>query len=142
MTPQVQSIVAALQAFVPEASGDNAGALYELLAGFDALPGRERAVPSMFELIERFPEADLGSPGPLVHEIEAIRGYESELRASLERAPTGLTVWMLNRILNAERTETGRKSWLALLREVESHPEAPESARVEARHFLELQSAK
>ena len=142
MTAQIQPIVTALREFAPDASGDNVSSLYRLLDGFNALPERECAIPSMFELIERFPEADLGSPGPLVHEIEAIAGYEEELRASLARTPTLLTVWMLNRILNATRSEKGRASWLALLREVASSPRAPESARGEARNFLEFQGAK
>jgi hypothetical protein len=66
--------------------------LYQILCEFAAIPGRARAVPAMFSLLERFPEAEFGSPGPIVHELEAISEYRVALRGSLHRQPTLLTV--------------------------------------------------
>jgi hypothetical protein len=39
----------------------------------------------MFNVMERPPDADLGSPGPLVHTLERWRGYEPELVNSVRR---------------------------------------------------------
>jgi len=135
----VKATIDALRAFVPTDDGKDVARLYEILDGFDSLPGRDRAIQSMFELMERFPDADLGAPGPLVHEIEAIDGYQAFLRQSLRRRPTDLTLWMVNRILNSELDEESRRSWLNELRAVASHPDAPASAREAAARFVARQ---
>lgn len=140
---RIDATIAALGAFVPtEDDASNVARLYEILEGFGSLAVRERAVRPMFELVERFPLADLGSPGPLVHELEAIEGYRSFLCESLHRRPTALTVWMVNRILNSSLTASDRALWLSELQAVLNAPEAPVSARQEAEHFLELQKGK
>jgi hypothetical protein len=95
----------------------------------------------MFQLMERFPEADLGCPGPLVHEMESLVGhYEEFLVASLRRQPTDLTVWMANRILNSRLSVTQRSQWLNELRRVLEHPLAPQSTKESVLSFLEHQS--
>src|ERR1041385_3310799 len=87
------------------------------------LPQPERGVRAMFEVMERLPESDLGSPGPLVHTLEQMRGhYESELVASIRRRPTPLAVWMVNRILNATRSPEQKQIYLDLLRFAAEHP--------------------
>jgi hypothetical protein len=68
----------------------------------------------MFALMERLDGVDLGSPGPLVHALESTgAAYEPRLKASVQRKPSPLTVWMVNRILNTDRPNRG--SWLDLL---------------------------
>lgn len=105
------------------------------------LPQPERGVRTMFEVMERMPESDLGSPGPLVHTLEKMPGhYETELAESLKRRPTQLAVWMVNRILNATRAPEQREVYLDLLRCAAQHPAAPETARQQAQHFIEYQS--
>jgi hypothetical protein len=95
----------------------------------------------MFEVMERMPESDLGSPGPLVHTLEQMCGhYESELVESIKRRPTPLAVWMVNRILNATNSPEQRHFYMDLLRFAAEHPAAPEAARHEAHHFIEHQS--
>jgi len=47
------------------------------------LSAPESAIQEMFRLMERMPDAELGSPGPLVHTLEAILGYETYLVDSL-----------------------------------------------------------
>jgi hypothetical protein len=49
---------------------------------------REKAIPEMFDIMERLPDADLGSPGPLVHTLEALPRYEDELVRSVR--PTAI----------------------------------------------------
>src|SRR5262245_27654729 len=92
-------VIDGLATFEPkEIDIDNTQYLYGLLNGFDDLPVEERrkAIPAMFALFERYPEAELGNPGPLVHTIEAMGGYENQLRMSIERCPSFYTLWMVN----------------------------------------------
>src|SRR5262245_31418356 len=105
------------------------------------LPEPERGIRAMFDVMERLPESDLGSPGPLVHTIERMRGrYESELVESIRRRPTTLALWMVNRILNTTRAPEQRRIYLDLLRFAAEHPAAAEAARHEAQHFIEHQT--
>jgi hypothetical protein len=92
-----------------------------------------------FALMERLPDADLGTSGPLVHELERRVGYEPFLEASIQRRPTPLAVWMVNRIVNAGDPE-GR--WRDLLRLAVEHPLASEVAREDASDFLHFQEGK
>lgn len=106
-----------------------------------AQPQPERGIPALFAVIERMPDADMGTPGPLVHTLERLRGhYERELIESVKRQPANLTVWMVNRILNATRDSRQRQIYLDLLRVAAKHPGAPETVRQEAEHFIEYQS--
>jgi hypothetical protein len=78
----------------------------------------------------------LGSPGPLVHELEAIPGYEPHLRDSVLRQPTDLGIWLVNRILNSEISSDARSGWLQVLQTVLTHPLACNEARRTASDFL------
>jgi hypothetical protein len=138
----IERVIAALNAFVPQPHDfQNTHRLHEVLSGFGNLPqsDRAKAIPAIFALMERHPEAEFGSPGPLVHEVEAIDGYERELALSLHRQPSLLTVWMVNRILNSELLLPVRAAWLAELHAVAEHPRAPESAKNEAVGFIKFQ---
>ncbi len=138
MFASMEAVIAALDAFVPDGN-DDTHHQYVLLDGFGELTHRERAVPAMFALLERFPEADFGSPGPLVHELELISGYETALELSLIRQPTDLTVWMVNRIINASTEQAVRGRWLAQLRAVLEHPLASARVRESAAGFIKYQ---
>ena len=116
-------VIAALNSFEPGRDDtDNLYRLYQLFEGFRSLPDRHRAALAMFSLLERFPDAEFGSPGPLVHELEAIPGYFPLLRSSVRRQPTYHTVWMVNRLLNTKLPSDQRETWLSELRAVLDHP--------------------
>jgi hypothetical protein len=136
---QVDTVIEALGQFDAAAHPDCVGPLSELFEGFRQLDERERAVPAMLHLLERFPAADFGSPGPLVHELEDIVGYRASLRESLHRQPTKLTVWMINRILNSRLVPAERALWLSELRQALEHPNTSADARELARGFLDRQ---
>lgn len=140
MNDSIGSVNRALDDFTPNGVGDVAR-LYEIFEGFASLPSREDAIDAMFRLMERFPDTDLGSPGPLVHELEAIPGYEPFLIDSLRRQPANLTVWMANSILNSDLSPHSRALWLELLREVQRNPKSKYSTREAAIEFLEFQNA-
>lgn len=95
------------------------------------------AAKDIFLFIESAYDKDLGSPGPLVHYLEEGR-YEDELRASLRRKPTDLTVCTVNRILNSLDGEAAR-SWIKELRAVLDHPEADVGAKLSAKEFIGFQ---
>ncbi|WP_051946958.1 hypothetical protein [Verrucomicrobium sp. BvORR106] len=117
------------------------GTLYALTEELMALPQPERAIRPMFELMERLPASDLGSPGPLVHTLEKMEGrYEAELVESIRRKPTPLSVWMVNRILNVTNKPRQREFYLDLLRLVIEHPEASETEQDQAERFIEHQA--
>jgi hypothetical protein len=102
--------------------------------------------PIIFAFIEKFADPvkidarfDLGTPGPLVHTLEACPGYEVFLLESLRRRPAPLSVWMLNRILNVLPSGEGYDRYLALLRSVCDRVDVSAATRTEAAEFLEHQ---
>ena len=143
MTRSVDDLLSDLQAFAPSDDGaDNVHGLNELLAGFGALPGCERVAPALLALLERHPQADFGTPGPLVHALESQAGYRDLLAASLERQPTELTAWMANRLLNSKLPRNERTEWLKRLTAVTSHPKAAAGVRDSAIRFLDFQASR
>jgi hypothetical protein len=100
----------------------------------------ERWAPLLYSFIERLDEADLGSPGPIVHLLETWEGYRPLLAESLHRKPTPLTLWMANRVLNSDPPDTAE--WLGLLRIAETHSAASVEAQTDASGFLKYQAAR
>jgi hypothetical protein len=100
----------------------------------------EQWAPLLYSLVERLDEADLGSPGPIVHTLEAWDGYRPLLAESLHGKPTQLTVWMANRVLNSDPPDA--PAWLDRLREAANHPAASTDARTDARGFLDYQATR
>ena len=136
-------VIAALKSFEPGRDDtDNLYRLYQLFEGFRSLRDRHRAAPAMFSLLERFPDAEFGSPGPLVHELEAIPGYLPLLHGSVRRQPTYHTIWMVNRLLNTKLASDQRETWLSELRAVLEHPLASEQTRRAVEDSLEHQGRK
>ena len=143
MTRSVDDLLSELQSFEPSAdAADNVHRLNELLAGFGALPGCERVAPALLALLERHPQADFGTPGPLVDALERQPGYSELLAGSLERQPTELTAWMANRLLNSKLPREDRVVWLKRLTVVTSHPKAAASVRDSAIRFLDFQASR
>jgi hypothetical protein len=136
----VSDLIVALDAFTPsDAAGATMCDMYQLLERFEGLSDRLPALESMFRLFERFPDRAFGNPGPLVHAIEAIEGYEPFLRESLHRQPTDSAVVLVSRILSSIG-ETGlREVWLAELRLVLHHPKADKATRRLTRELLRYQ---
>jgi hypothetical protein len=125
-----------------DVNSDGMDRLYKLTDAVMELSSPESAIPEMFRLMERLPDVELGSPGPLVHTLEAIRGYDTYLADSIRKQPSLLSVWMVNRILNSTIPEDRRQFWIALLQDSAGRPDVPESVREYARNFLKRQQAK
>lgn len=140
MTSPTNRLIAELDAFAPfDDEGDNTTRLEALMHVLSELPDPTAVFPAVFALIERFPEAELGAPGPLVHELESLGGYNQQLSLSVRRRPTDLTVWMVNRILNSSSAPQDRAPWLSLLRLAAEHPGASDPVKRSARDFLIFQ---
>ena len=132
--------IAVLEKFEPsEVDRDNAIRLYDVFERVRDLPNRHALIPAIFALMERLPGTVLGTPGPLVHELERMGGYEVQLRESVFRQPSFLSVWMVNRILNVENDKATRESWIHLLEIAAAHPRAPHSVRENAAAFIHRQ---
>jgi len=148
----VDAVIAALNAFRPADDKyddvENQARLYKILEGFRSLPGRERAMPAMFALLERFPDVDFGSPGPIVHELETIADRQGRpahlplLRESLARQPTRLTLWMVNRWLNTDPPADQRNLWLSELAAAYDHPRGSEETRRSVVRYLHAQAQR
>ena len=140
---QILAAFAALQPsdFDNEAAG--VCMLNELTDELMALPQPERAIPAMFGVMERMPDVEMGTPGPLVHTLEQMRGrYEHELVESIKRKPACLAIWMVNRIINGTRDLEQRQFYMDLLQFAAEHPAATEYARHEAQFFIEHQNQR
>lgn len=117
-------------------------ALYEIVDEAEELPDQSGVLPDVFAFFERWPLADVGSPGPLVHFVEKFfpGGYEEQLLESLRRRPVPHTVWMANRLLNSkEVTEHLRARLISVLEAVAEHPRSGPGAGEDAKRFLEHQ---
>jgi hypothetical protein len=75
-------------------------------------------VDPILQFMEAHPALDYGMPGPLVHFLEELylKGYEERLIESVSRKPTGLTVWMLNRVINGTKEPGKKQSLVATMR--------------------------
>ena len=114
--------------------------LDELCDEMRAVNDPAACAPVMFRTMERLDGVELGTPGPLVHTLETWHGggYEQLLAQSVRRKPTPLSVWMVNRILNARPSDA--ESWMVLLRSVASNPAASGETKAQAKGFIEYQA--
>jgi hypothetical protein len=141
MEKTAEAMIAALDAFVPHPIAlDDERRIRQIMDGFEELPDKIRALPAMFCLMERCPEADLGTPGPLVRAIESldIPQYLALLMESVRRRPMYLNLWMINRVLNATREGAMRTTLLHLFREIRDHSDDPGLVEI-VNGFLEHQ---
>ncbi len=133
-----EAALGALDGFTP---GDDPDETMRRLAelverGVPAIdPARYRS--RVFALLERFPDAEFGTPGALIHPIERDGGFEAELEASLARQPTFLTVSMINRVLNLGPPD--RLRWVRALEAASRHPKAPDWVQKAASRYLDAQ---
>src|SRR4051812_40289778 len=88
----------------------------------------------MFRVMEQGWDADLGSPGPMVHGIETLEvsAYAAPLIESVRRRPMYLNLWMVNRILNVTQDTEERLVWMNLLREVCKSSERADGSQIAA----------
>lgn len=99
------------------------------------------ACEHLIYLLERHPDVEFGTPGEPVHTLEKFPGYyEAFLYQSLERQPTEMTVWMLNRIINAETDIEKENELLNKLKNCLNHPLASDLTKETTLDFLKRQT--
>jgi hypothetical protein len=113
--------------------------LYCFTEALEQAPNKREAVPAIFRFFEANSDKFLGSPGPLVHFLEKENDYLIELEKSVLRKPTNLTIWIINRIINAAEPKD-RERWLSIMAAVICHPEADAEAIQSAKEFIDYQS--
>ena len=117
--------------------------LYELTDKLDGNKDAILCIEPILRLIEKYPTADFGSPGPLVHTVERFRGqYELKLLDSLDRRPTPLTIWMLNRVINGETNEARQRTLIKRLDGITRDLNVDDEVRKNAMEFLRFQSKR
>ena len=117
-------------------------AMDEVVLAIDRLPEPRQAVPLLFDWFEAHAGQHVGSPGSFVHFIEEKLDFFPLLLASLARRPTGITVWMVNRIANAATSAPEIQQWIEVLQAALVHPLADAECRDDAQHFLERQAGR
>jgi hypothetical protein len=135
-------IIQALSSFVPteRSDDDNISYFYELMEDLKHNSDRERAIEPIFRLIEKHPHIDYGSPGPLAHTLESFHDiYQDYLFASLDRKPTPLTAWMLNRLTNADQNYLEHKALTEKMHALLKHPALDEETKSAVEDFVDFQ---
>ena len=96
-----------------------------------------KAIISLFELMQRNPLSNFGTPGAMVHYLESLDGYEKYLINSIKNNPTLHTLWMLNRCINKHNGK--EKEYLKLMKEVSLRSDIDTSIKAFAKEFVEYQ---
>lgn len=111
----------------------------ELVTLLKQNPDGQLSCEALINLLERHPNIEFGTPGQPIHTIEKYEGYyEGLLLKSLDRKPTFMTIWMLNRIINVEKGEQKAKL-VEKMKSYTTHPLADEEAKNSALDFYEYQ---
>lgn len=121
MDRELKEIIAELELFCTQ--GDYLERLRALTDRVLNLKRPEEALEAMLKIIERYPDEELGSPGPLVHAIEKCRGYEEALLASIKRQPATLSIWMLHRLMRKKPSSLYQEA----LKNILTHPKTSET---------------
>lgn len=118
---------------------DFPGVSAELTASWISMGTGQEAVERVLRFMETNSGIDFGMPGALVHFVERFykHGYEELLLDSLERKPTTLTTWMLNRIINATNEPDVRQRFVEAMERASVNADADLGTKQAAEHFLE-----
>ncbi len=140
MPRSVREIVGSLDGMLLD--GDFMPLLYAVADELEVHPEREDAVVPVLTFIERHATADLGLPGPLVHFLETVPGYERAVLQSVRAQPTFLTIWMLNRILNVVDEDDARRPYIEALEATLDRQDVDQGARRAAEQALRHQARR
>jgi hypothetical protein len=136
-------IVARIDAITSVNQAEQLEVLDRSIQDFFSVPDAVGQVAVWFRLFERFPEEDAyGMFWSVLHGIEGLTGYESELIASLRRRPTHFPVLMVNRMLNAGQSSIGDIELIGLLEAVATDDDCLPSVREDARRFVDRDRAR
>ncbi|MDO5692675.1 MAG: hypothetical protein Q4G70_09375 [Pseudomonadota bacterium] len=136
---RIQDMLQAIQFVDDEVDQDDVASALDAIR---ALPEPRATLPLLFDWFERHAECHVGSPGAFVHFIEEALDYNELLLTSLQRKPTDITVWMVNRLANGTDDPSDIQRWTAALQAAACHPLADEACREAALDFLDFQQRR
>ena len=97
-------------------------------------------VRALLRVLERNPDHDgNGVLWSVVHALEAIGGYETELVKSISRQPHELSVLMLNRLINGGVHDIDDTPIISILESIASNESFSDCIREEANDFVKYQ---
>lgn len=104
----------------------------------------EKYLNRIFELFEKYPGADWGMPGELVHYLESQDTclFEKALISSIERCPVDHTLWMLNRQCNSKHNKEDIDKYCSIFKNAAERDDVSKSAVESAADFLEYQQER
>ena len=103
----------------------------------------ELGIGALLRIFERFPDRDgYGVFWSLLHGLESLPGYERSLVESVRRQPSEFSLLMVNRILNAGKTQVDDTNLFVLLEEVARNHNYSEAIRKDAENFVEWQRGR
>lgn len=77
--------------------------LHDLIDELTCEKQQIQCIEPILQFLADHPNADVGSPGPLVHLLEEhYPTYVQPLINSIQTSPSPSTIWMLNRIMNGK----------------------------------------
>ena len=119
MSNQIDHFCNELNNLDPEKSNGLVADLYDLVDIIEKEEDISLTFKPIFDFFEKFPNEDLGIPGPLVHLLENhYPKYMLTLLSSIKNKPTYMSVQMLNRVMNSDLPEEKRENYLSLLQSV------------------------
>lgn len=131
--PNAAAIIATLESVKDAESTDDLSRLDGALNALPLAADRFRCIPALLGLFERFPWSDgFESFWGILHALEKLPGYESELIASVRRTPGEFNLSMINRLLNGGISEVKGESLLRILHEIANAKHHSPRAKAEA----------
>ena len=127
MVREIEEIIADFEDF--SIDGDYLKRISQLTDELVATGEPQLALDAMLAILERYPDEEIGSPGPLAHAIEKCPGYELKLLESIERMPSTLSIWMLYRLIQ----KNPKEEFIRALELAAEHPLASEQIHEDAK---------
>ncbi len=114
-------------------ASENFGVIVDLYDLVELIKDEEdisAAFEPIFRFFEKYPDADVGNPGPLVHLMERhYSNYINALLSSVKSKPTYMSVIMLHRVLILGISDQARVEYIELLEAVATNKDSDEGAR-------------
>ncbi|WP_143406478.1 hypothetical protein [Estrella lausannensis] len=130
MVREIEDIIADFEDFSIE--GDYMQKISKLTDELIGTGKPELALDAMLAILERYPDEEIGSPGPLAHAIEKCPGFEPKLLQSIERMPSTLSIWILYRLIQ----KSPKEEFVKALEIAAGHPLASEQIHEDAKLLL------
>ena len=120
-------------------ANDFATSSVELTEAWRATGVGVEVIDTVLQFMEEYPALDYGVPGPLVHFVEeySCKGYEERLVKSVNKKPTMLTVWMLNRLINGTQDPRKRHFLISTMSKAIQNPDIDHQTLERVNGFLE-----